>query len=112
MRIVAHWRCCAVRGGSRIEDEDRGSRICCGVVCALRKGEGGEESENVKVRLPLRSVAVAQWRCCAVRGGSRIEDEIKDLLRCCCALQKGEGGGESENVKLTLPLKRGGAVAR
>ena len=49
---VAQWRGCAVRGGSTIKDEDRGSRICCAVVCALRNGEGGEESENVKVKLP------------------------------------------------------------
>ena len=71
-----------MRGGSRIEDVDRGLvRICCAVVCALRKGEGGEESKNVKVKLPLkvrplvvrccavallRSGAVAQWRCCTV----------------------------------------------
>ena len=48
----------------------------------------------------LRSDAVAQ---CAVFRESRMR--IEDLLRYCCALQKGEGGGESENVEVRLPLR-------
>ena len=53
----------------------------------------------------LRSGSVAQ---CAVDRGSKMWIEDQGSV----ALRKGEGGGESENVKLTLPLKRGGAVAR
>ena len=51
----------------------------------------------------LRSGAFA-----LLRSGSKMWIEDQGSV----ALQKGEGGGESENVKLTLPLKRGGAVAR
>ena len=67
---VAQWRCCAVallRGGavarlrsgvvaqcavdrgSKMRIEDQGSDA---LLFALRKGEGGEESENAKVKLP------------------------------------------------------------
>ena len=52
----------------------------------------------------LRSGAVAQWRFCAV---ALLRNGAVALLRrgICCALQKGEGGGESENVKVKVPLK-------
>ena len=90
----AQWFCCAVallRSGAVAQWR-------CTAVARLRSGAVAQ----------WRSCAVALLRCCAVDRGSKMWIEDQGSV----ALQKGEGGGESENVKLTLPLKRGGAVAR
>ena len=45
---VAQRCCCAARCGSRIEDEDRRSRICCAVVALCKREREGKRMRTLK----------------------------------------------------------------